>query len=307
MNMRPYNNETDYWRIRRFLQETFPLNEGQERNWHVARLDYWRWHFIANCGLCEPIDDVTFLWITDDKHIKAVLHRFLGPEVAIHIHPKYKTEKLEEETITLAEKKLSRASTDGRRKIVIPSFDDDITRKTILQKRGYLQSGAPVNHWWRDLNDPVPMPAIPNGYTIRSMGRADDIPSRSWASWTAFHPNDPDESYDGWYWYLNIMSAPLYRRDLDIVAAASDGTIASFCTIYYDQPTQSAVCVLVGTAADHQRQGLGRAVIREGLRRLKALGAARVFANAYDAPSDGLYRSVLGKCMLSEYWKKTFR
>lgn len=103
---------------------------------------------------------------------------------------------------------------------------------------------------------------------------------------------------------LNDHSAPLYRRDLDIVSAASDGEIAAFCTIWFDDVTRSAVCVLVGTAAQHQRRGLGKAVMYEGLRRLKHMGGTRAFANAYDPQADALYGSVLGTKAKSQSWVK---
>ncbi len=138
------------------------------------------------------------------------------------------------------------------------------------------------------------------------MGDRDEFPARSWASWRAFHPDEPDAQYEGWEWYFGIQSAPLYRRDLDIVAATSTGEIAAFSTIWFDDATRSAVCVLVGTVPEHQRRGLGKAVVTEGLRRLRAMGATRAFANAYDPPADALYGSVLGTKAVSEAWAKEF-
>ena len=41
-----------------------------------------------------------------------------------------------------------------------------------------------------------------------------DIPSRSWASWRAFHPDEADEKYQGHGWYESVMKAPIYRRGL---------------------------------------------------------------------------------------------
>jgi len=54
---RPYQNKEDYWRMREFLRRVFLLNNRLERSWHVARLDYARWHTCLNCarvGLDEP-------------------------------------------------------------------------------------------------------------------------------------------------------------------------------------------------------------------------------------------------------------
>ena len=117
--------------------------------------------------------------------------------------------------------------------------------------------------------------------------------------------DEPDANYDGDYsWYKNVQSSPLYRRDLDIVAATPDGSIAAFCTCYYDDYTCSAVTVLVGVAAEHWRRGLGKAVVLEGLRRLKKLGCTRVFATANEKPADALYNSVMTDMKVTDTWAK---
>ena len=35
-------------------------------------------------------------------------------------------------------------------------------------------------------------------WRIRATGDVADLPARSWASWRAFHPEAPDEDYEGW-------------------------------------------------------------------------------------------------------------
>ena len=56
--------------------------------------------------------------------------------------------------------------------------------------------------------------------------------------------------------YQNIQSAPLYRRDLDLVAIAPDGEIAAFTIIWYDDVTRCGYFEPVGTTPEQQRQGL---------------------------------------------------
>ncbi len=138
----------------------------------------------------------------------------------------------------------------------------------------------------------MPDSAIPPGFTIRSLGRCEELPARSWASWRGFHPDEPDEKYEGWEWYRNIQRCPLYRRDLDIVAAAPDGAIASFCTIWYDDVTRTAYYEPVATAPEYQRLGLGRACLLEGLRRLQHLGCLLAFVNSEEEGPQRFYHSV---------------
>jgi GNAT superfamily N-acetyltransferase len=271
----------------------------------VARLDYWRWHFVTNLQVCDPVEKVTTIWELADGRIAAVLHPVEWGEVRLHVHPHFRTPALEEAMLSHAEQDLPDRSQPGKRIVCVPVFSTDAQRQQVLAQRGYARRSGKVHHWRRDLEAPIPDVPVAPGYALRSMGELAEHPARSWASWRAFHAEEPVENYDGdWSWYQNIQSIPLYRRDLDIVAAASNGDVAAFCTILYDDFTRSAVAVLVGTAAEHQRRGLGRAVMFEGLRRLQRMGCTLVLANAYDPPADALYRSVLGTREDSETWCK---
>jgi mycothiol synthase len=133
---------------------------------------------------------------------------------------------------------------------------------------------------------------LPKGYTLRALGDAAELPARSWVSWKAFHPDEPDEAYDGWTWYPNVQRAPLYRRDLDLVAVAPNGELASFCTVWFDDVTRTGAFEPVGTAPAHQRRGLGKAVMVEGLRRLQRMGATLVTVGSYETAAHALYASV---------------
>jgi len=301
LSMRPYRSEDDFWRIRSFLREVFLLNGRREHSWHVARFDYWRWHLVQNLQVCSPFEKVITLWEVDGQ-IAAVQQPDDWNEARLHVHPAFRTPELEDEMLAQAEAHLPRR--DVAPILYVPVFSADTQRKQVLARRGYARQGGPVHHWSRNLDTPIAEAPVAEGYTVRSMGDLSEHPARSWASWRAFHPDAPDAGYEGFSWYRNVQSSALYRRDLDIVAAAPGGEIAAFCTIYYDDYTRSAVCVLVGTAAEHQRRGLGRAVMTEGLRRAQALGCTRMFANAYDPPADALYGSMLGSLELSETWLK---
>ncbi len=302
---RPYRSEEDFWRIRNFLREVFRLNDRREHSWHVARLDHWRWHLILNCQACDPVEQVTTIWETDDGRIAAVLHPIVSGELRLHVHPQYRTLELEEEMLAFGEEHLSTVDDEGRRFVYLGVDAGDELRHAALRQRGFAKRSGTSHKWRRDLDTAIPQTAIPPGYTIRSMGELDEHPARSWASWRAFHADEPDEGYDGdWSWYQNLQAAPLYRRDLDVVAASEQGEIAAFCTLFYDDATRSAVCVLVGTAAEYQRRGLGKAVMLEGLRRLQRMGGTRAFATAYDPPADALYGSVMEACDVAQTWLK---
>lgn len=298
LTIRPLTTDDDYFRVRNFLREVFMLNDRLEHSWNVARLDYWRWHLIGTCQVTPPFEQVTVAWETPHGQIAAVAHPYGDGEIRVHADPRFRTPALENEIFAYIETHFA----EGGR-IIAPVFADDSLRREVLSARGFTHRPGWNHHYRRDLTAPLPAVTTPSGYHIRSMGDESEHPSRSWCSWRAFHSDEPDSNYDGDYsWYGNIQSAPLYRRDLDIVAATSDEEIAGFCTIYYDDYTRSAVTVLVGVAAEHWRRGLGKAIMFEGLRRLQILGCTRVFSTANEEPADALYRSVLTDMKVTDTW-----
>lgn len=296
ISMRPCHSEDDYWRIRTFLRQVMLLNGVRENSWHVARLDYWRWHVALNCQDRASIDDVVFLWETAGGQIAAVVNPEGEGEAHLQVHPVLRTPELEAEMLAVAEAHLA-ADRDGQRVLTVWADDQDRQRLAILQRRGYAKGKWAEHQWRRDLDAPIPGVSLPAGYTVRSLGDASELPARSWASWRGFHPDEPDEDYEGWEWYHNIQRCPLYRRDLDIVAVApaatAGGEIASFCTVWYDDVTRSAYLEPVATVPEHQRLGLARATISEGLRRVRRLGAKRGFVGGYEPGPNALYSSVL--------------
>ncbi len=275
LTTRRYEKEDDYWVIRQFLRDVYLRNDRTEHSWPAARLDWWRWHGILNCGDGNLETDV-FLWETEGGELAAVLNCEGRGHAFLQVDPRFRTQALEEEMLDVAERELvGIGSTSKRPFIAVSAQDADVMRTGLLTRRGHIRR-ADLQQIFRkrDLALPIPAAPAPDGYAIRAM-RADeeDLKKRSWASWRAFHPDEPNWKYDGWTWLHNAMRAPMYRRDLDIVAEAPSGDIAAFATVWYDDVTRSTYCEPVGTMPEHQRKGLARAVIAEGMRRSKELGA----------------------------------
>ena len=55
--------------------------------------------------------------------------------------------------------------------------------------------------------------------------------------------------------------------DAGDLGSEPDGELAAFCTVWVDPETRTAVFEPVGTHPNHQKRGLGKAVMTEGLRR----------------------------------------
>lgn len=303
LTMHSYCDQDDYWRIRQFLREAFLLNDRHEFCWSLLRWDYWRWHIHENIfGYHLP--DVVWLWESDGR-IAAVLNPDAPGEAFLQIHPAFHSAAPLSEMLDVAEGRLAAAGEDGKRHLIVWASAHDETRQALLHERGY-QKGAPAEYMRRrPMDASIPDVPLAAGYTVRALGDDGELPARSWLSWKAFHPNEPDERYEGWEWYRNVQRVPLYRRDLDLVAAAPDGELAAFCTVWLDDVTRAAVFEPVGTHPEHQKRGLGKALMSEGLRRARRLGATLASVSSYSPPAHALYESVgFIEYDLSEPWSK---
>src|SRR5437763_983737 len=70
------------------------------------------------------------------------------------------------------------------------------------------------------------------------------------------------------------------RADLDCVAEAHDGTLVSYCLAWLDPDNRAGELEPVGTHPDWRRHGLGAAVCRFALQRLREEGATRAVVYA---------------------------
>ncbi len=310
--MRSYRNEEDYWAIRRFLRDVYVRNGRAEHSWLPQRLDYWRFFGMPVLGDGVLETDV-FLWETPSGDLAAVLNSESRGWAYLQVDPRFRTPALEDEMVSVAEERLRTiGKSSGRPVLVVVAQDADAMRTELLACRGYRR----MEDWQevprtRDLSLPIPDVPLAAGYGIRAMRPTDeDARSRKEASWRAFHPDEPADTDFVGSSYRHIECEPLYRRDLDLVAEAPSGEMAAFATVWYDDALRVCTFEPVGTAPEHRRKGLAKAVIAEGMRRAKDVGA-RVASvgggGASNPPADGLYAEMFQKNGVSTVpWLKYF-
>ena len=291
LKTRTYQNENDYWQIREFLREVSLINDRHDFSWPLLRWDYWVWHVNMNIFHLIP-QEVIQLWEADGQ-IVAMLNPDTPGEAFFQIHPAYSTVDLLCEMLDVAESKLPNQKDSGSKELIVWVNGEDALHKEMLTERGYVRSKFKSEYMRRrPFTQPIPDSIPASGYTVRALGHESELPARSWLSWKVFHPDEPDEKYQGWKWYRNVQRVPLYNLDLDIVAVAPDGELAAFCTVWVDDVTHTAVFEPVGTHPNHQKRGLGKAVMSEGLRRAQKLGATLATVSSYSTGAHALYDSM---------------
>ncbi len=307
IKFRPYQTEEDFWAMRHLLRDAFALNRSRMHSWHVARLDYARWHMCLNCAHVT-LEQVAWLWESAGDLVGFVMPDGGPGEAHLCVHPDWEIGALEQEMLDVAEQHLASTGPHGACRLTVWSPRQNALRRQLLAERGYGSAAEPEFQWRRRLDMPIPEAPLAPGYVIHPMGDGQELADRCYASGLAFHPDDLSialENRRDVSWYRNIQNAPLYRRDLDLVALAPDGSVGAFATLWFDDATRSAYFEPVATVPAHQRRGLAKAVMTDGLCRLQRMGALTAFVCGYGAAANALYRSVMGpEYDLYEPWER---
>jgi ribosomal protein S18 acetylase RimI-like enzyme len=276
LTARMYADESDYARLRAFLVESWALS-GPPAYCTVGDLDWWR--FTTN------LPDVMAgarLW--QDEQGAVVGFTWPKPgNLDFFSHPRWRA--IEAEQLDWAE---ARERETGGRELTTWSTTRDAERSALLTARGYTRGEAVFVNYARDLDDEFPPDTLPAGYTLRHVQGEADLPARVAVHRDAFAPSRMTVEK-----HRAVMASPTYRADLDLVVVAPDGSFAAYCLVWLDVANRHGLFEPVGCHSAHRQRGLAAAVVREGLRRLQALGAtgATVLSHAASVPANRLYRS----------------
>ncbi len=290
---RQYQNEADYALMRALLVETYALG-GSKTDCSVGELDWWR-----GTAADPNATPLARLWLHGEQVVGiAWPHR---DEVDLMVHPDYKP--IEDEMLAWAEQQRS-AEADGPLTLTAWAFDSDAARISTLQRRGYQRGDKFLYYRIRDLDNIPSETMLPPGYTIRNVLGEADIETRVAVHRAAFAPSRMSVEK-----HRRVMALPTYRPDLDLVVVAPDGSFAAFGIVWYDASNRAGTFEPVGCHPDHRRLGLSRALMYEGLRRLKQLGAQAAHVNSFDeSAAVGLYQAVGFRIIDRNYaWRKTVR
>jgi len=291
LTSRFYETEHDLPQMQGLLMEA-RSRTNDWRYWHVGELA-WGFFMVA-CHL-NPQEHIR-LWHDDEG--KLVGYAVLGedPSFDWQVLPEVEWSGIETEAMAWAETRLTELrKRDTKRwsgNFVSGARQDNPKRIAFLEQHGFRYSGefAEVN-MLRSLDEPIPASVLPTGCQVRAAD-AGEISNRAaaqrevWHPWTVGNVSDDDYAY--------FMRLPGYHRDLDVVAVAPDGVIAAYVNGWIDPVNRVGDFGPVGARLAYRRQGLTRAVLLEGLRRMQARGMDRVCVSTgvSNTPALRLYESV---------------
>ena len=299
---RPLGGDDDYWRVHRLLLESVAL-APVGFNWDMRRWEGRRFHDARETGNLEWNLHCQ-LWETSDGRLIGIVNPDGLGYPHLQIHPDYRF--LEAEMMDWAETHLSEPIENARQgQFYIYAYDAH--RQRLSEERGYekMPYGGVVRRL-RFGQQPLVQPDLAEGYTLRATQPDDITDCQKIADLlNAAFGRDFHTAVE----YQNFMfQAPSLRRDLDLVAVAPNGEFAAYVGIPWDEMNRRGIFEPVCTHPDHQRKGLAKTLMQEGLLRLKGYGAVDVPENPVNmAPANRLYTSMgFTEAYKGHYWRKVF-
>ncbi len=158
----------------------------------------------------------------------------------------------------------------GERTLSTTALESDKARIDLLERQGYQRVDRHSVRYRRPLEDAISPAVLPSGlrFSHATEERIDDrvdVHCDAWSVWgtSSFSANR----------YRRLREAPVYDETLDLVIEDAAGRMLSCCICWFDGANGIGHFEPVGTRPDAAGKGLGRALVTEGLRRLRARGA----------------------------------
>lgn len=264
---RPYREDADWHAMLALLRAGRRANNGTYYV-HTGDVSWWQFYHADP----DPFTDQVWLWEAAGRLLGWVLFTPAEGYFDLFVQPDLRGTPEAEAMHAWAEAGIA-ARVRARGGATLRAFwilETDTVRREWLERRGFVRGGGALNYMTQTLEALPPAPARPAGFSVRPVAGAAEAEPRARASYGAFRST--------WEWgpylarYQRFTRSRVYDRERDLVAAAPDGRIAAFAIWWPDDENGLGLFEPVGTHPDFQRRGLGRAVIWEGLRRMRARG-----------------------------------
>lgn len=205
----------------------------------------------------------------------------LDSRLYFRVHPEFRASELAEEIIAWGSTTTSEVGRERGQTAKLMGFARDFEKYTrdVLQRNGF----EVVRFFFkmaRPLDEPIPEPQFPQGYTMRHANGSDEDIERwvemfnlSFIDHWNHHPATVEDE-------KHFLTHPNYRREGSLSAIAPDGTFAAFCFCWIDPEDNTRnnrsdgwISVL-GTRRGHRKIGLGKAMLLSGFNYLKSQAVA---------------------------------
>ncbi len=269
MQSRSYDAEGDFHKMREFLIAARSAAGHDAGCMHVGDLTWWMYQNT----IFDPARNVR-LWEADDGELLGFAWFSPPATLDLQIHPQWRGSGLiEREMLDWAGEHRRDFFVNGEspRPLTVAALKDDSRLQAVLERRGFQRARESFLVMMCDLTATPLDPSGRNdlkGLVVRHITDESEYEERVSVHRDVWNPSKVTTEA-----YRQLRNAPGYEPELDLVAATPEGKFLAYCICWIDTVNRVGEFEPVGTREAARRQGLGKAVVREGQRRLKSLGA----------------------------------
>ena len=175
--------------------------------------------------------------------------------------------------------------------IDVPARDDDKELLALLDGAGFGATDERSASTWLDADRRPAVAPLPDGYQLLDRSQRLDKPH-------PMRPRNGDEVEE------RLNQTSLYDATLDLSVETSDGEPAGYALFWHDPMTGVGQLEPMRVLDEHQRRGIGRSLLTEGVDRLARRGARRLKVG-FDGPAgQALYT---GAGFVIDSWATSYR
>lgn len=285
MNLRPYQ-PNDLPKVLTFLGEC--LRDSNFCNFHPGDIAHW----ISNSYRGKDLD--RYFWLYEEENKILALAELPPVEWASYtliVHSKHHGGEVETSLLQHCETTMwQRMQAEGSKEtsLSVSVAECDLEHVNCLVSLGYQVAKRESEMRRRSLAEPLPTSVLPEGFSIRSVAGEHEAALLAEVHNSAFTPKWTAEKY------LEVMQAPSFNIENELVVVAPDGKFAAFLIYWLDPVSKSGLFEPVGCHKDFRRRGLTKALMLEGMKRMIDAGmeTALVGNKTDNEAASSLYESL---------------
>jgi len=274
ITMRTAQSEDDFWLVRQLLIDCWH-QAPPFFNWEIRRWDGSYFHnkqpgFDARWDGGQSVG----LWETADGRLVAAVHPESKGSAWLNINPAYR--RLEPGMLDWAETQLPHPDQHGQQRLRVFCWEFDHLRIDLLQSRGYRKTGTGDVLREKPYNTAEPpSPRLPEGYRLHTVrpGNREDCERYARLLNDSFRR----DFHTAQELITFTKHSPSFRSELELAAVAPDGSFAALTGMIYDADNRFGLFEPVCATQERRPLGLTGALMAEGYRRVRLLGAEHCY------------------------------
>lgn len=287
MDIKRFDVKKDFLRLEGYLRARYSETHNMT-SWLTERLHDLIYRMdvqYTDCGMKKSADYI-FMWEESGDIIGCILPD--GDAVYMSIKTGY--EDIFPEMLSFAEENcipLFEKGSDGKRDFLVIANDSLEYRREVLLKKGYSrQAEEDYDNYVCPQNADVSV-ELPDGYRLVY---GEDYPDevKKWSALNlGFHPELEAPGYrNGMSAYDSRKRSSLYRDSFECLIidknSCEDNNICSYCFVYVDILSKTALIEPVSTREKYRHKGLGTALMHGAVYRCREKGVKKCYVNSYD-------------------------